>query len=118
MKQGWSRRLIVLVLAGSVASFFCYACIPRDTPDGFRSRIKRDIPIGTERSEVENWLKNQGLAFTDTYSIKNIRKEGLQGKYRKYRLELIGETTILFSFSFDEDDKLTSFSVREFHLFF
>ena len=50
--------------------------------------------------------------------MEDDRIVGLGGEFHKNYIDILGEEFICFEFHFDKNDRLTKFSVREFHLFF
>jgi hypothetical protein len=54
-KRPWKLVLTVFVVA-----FLVYGCfVPRLTVDGMRHKIAGEIPVGTPRSGVEQWVKER-----------------------------------------------------------
>jgi hypothetical protein len=97
-----------------VAGLVYLAEVPRVSVVELRARIKRDLPLGTERGKVEAWLRQRGLSFSDISEVTTGKRVGLTGTIANvYRVELLSKTDIEFEFYFDGEDKLISFSVEE-----
>ncbi len=87
--------------------------VPRVSAPHLRSQAEANLPAGTPRKCVETWLAARRLRWGDIKD-QGGRRVGLCGEIKKvYRVEFFSKTTIEFEFSFDEQDKLTSFSIDE-----
>jgi hypothetical protein len=113
-----SRRYILLLLVGLALAGLGYGCfVPRVSMGRLRQEIEEQLPLGTPRKDVENWLKARGiLAYT---VLDGTRREiGIGGRVHDTGPRILhllaGPTQIRMYFYFDEQNRLTRFSVDEF----
>jgi hypothetical protein len=105
---GWLLLLPVL-LGGAVLAL---ANVPRVSESALRSRVERDLPIGTPRADVEAWLGSHGYRYHNR-NDRSGRPAGLGGQFSNYYIDLFRPTVIHFEFAFNEEDRTTYISVQE-----
>jgi hypothetical protein len=107
---------LVLVIGASPAYLIVF---PRVSAHSFQSRVEVELPLGTQRSQVEAWLKKEGLPFKYIVESESGRRVGLGGTlYGICRIRLYGRRDLSYYFYFDETDRLTKVSVDEFAIGF
>lgn len=88
--------------------------VPRVSVTALRSQIQAELPIGTPRPEVEQWLGKRGFFWNDLGEGPENKVVGLGGRIADiYRMEFMSITYIRFYFLFDGDGKLESWSVEQ-----
>src|SRR3954447_16851831 len=115
----WRRRILtalagLAVLATGYAVWAYLALTPRVSASGLRAEIRRELPVGTPRKQVEAWLQSRGMRWHDVVTLDG-KRIGLGGDVEHlYRVEGFGDVEMDFAFYFDEQDNLASFTVRKF----
>lgn len=111
-----NRYRWVVVAAFAVLCVFVLvylAVVPRITVDQFLSEIRADLPPGTDRTVVEDWLRQRGIA-TVPFVNRERQPIGLGGEVTGvYRLEIFS-TVIRFEIGFDDKGKLRDVTAYQF----
>src|SRR5262245_55371188 len=106
------------VLAVSAVACICtlvyLSAVPRVSADALRFQVARELPAGTSRAAVEDWLTRQGLKFDRLSEVGDDRPVGIECIIEGvYRVSLLGRTDIDLYFYFDADDRLLSVNIEE-----
>jgi hypothetical protein len=103
----------IALVAVELACLYYLMAVPRVSTADMRSQVEADLPPGTSREEVADWLEERGA---DWYNVGEPDGEriALAGRVKKvYRLELFNETVIDYEFHFDEHNNLVSYTIEE-----
>ncbi|HYA39167.1 MAG TPA: hypothetical protein VEI74_12945 [Candidatus Methylomirabilis sp.] len=102
----------------SIMFAFCACCFSlvsygqRNTVEQLNSTIKQELPLGVDRNAVIGFLQQHTIPYYDSEDVKNYKgprtvwgsppaSEGLQ----------VFTTDIVFTFEFDEKDKLVFYKM-------
>jgi hypothetical protein len=114
-----SRRYILILLVGLALAGLGYYCfVPRVSASRLRQEVEEQLPLGTPRKDVEDWLKARGIAYTGIID-RTFREVGIGGwVYNtgpRVPLELVstGPTAIHMAFYFDEQGRLRRLYVED-----
>lgn len=108
------KRIATIMFALCASCFSMVSCGQQNATEQLDNTIKREVPIGTDRNTVISFLKEHKIPYHDSKDVKNYKgprtvwgspppSEGLQ----------IFATDIVFTFEFDDKDKLASYKMTK-----
>lgn len=108
------KRMISIMLAFCACCFSMVSCGQQKTAEQLDTTIKREVPLGTERNAVIGFLQQHKIPYHDSKDVKNYKgprtvwgsppaSEGLQ----------VFTTDVVFTFEFDNQDKLVSYKMTK-----
>jgi hypothetical protein len=115
---------MLLVVALVLVGIWVWSTWPKETVAGVEKQLQENVPVGTPRAKVEDWLKNQRIEYSYSQEFRNnimFEKNGIvTGTYSGYIVAAIRNTdrgiavsgNIQFYVFFDEKDHVARHLVQ------
>lgn len=124
MRKRWRWATVGLVgLVGLGTCGLC--CVQFPTPARVERRIRTDVPVGTPRAAVEDYLRGRGIPFAaedrEIWDGQMVREAGLRdGEIKRFIyatvepafVDLSPGGTVQVFFLFDGADRLIGYALR------
>jgi hypothetical protein len=118
----WHKLLLLVVIASPLIGVGIY-CASRPTARGLERAIKRELPPGSSRSEVQSFLDARRIEYSDLKvdpkgqarflpDGRRVEDRWITGVIHKPYLPSLAEERIDIFFYFDEDELLIDWDVR------
>jgi hypothetical protein len=112
-KRVWlvACSLAALTCVGGLGSFLFLGLKSSVSKAEMERRVESEIPLGTSRADVLNWILANGYSNGQIANGESPRKTGFNVYF--YQRKLWYESKVTIFLVFDENDKLDSAEVEE-----